>query len=261
MAMSPLGETIYDQPPAKQWAEHVSWGAMLALGWLIYEVTAQPAVGIVIACAKFGWNDFLTAHWLLRSDPDRGRGRTCFWFYFASGLWKITAAAFIVTGLILIVAVVMGLRGPRLPKGLMLTALTSAGGIMLLAVIPLLGVLCARFYRVKVWIDSSIHAYRRANVWPPEPDGVNSTMGLLFPALMVPITMTAIVTFRGGVLLLLASVFAEGILLWSLFRGVSARTPYECWDPVAEDGDPPQSGLPDTSQEDSRDDWDVGTLD
>jgi hypothetical protein len=235
--MSQLGETIYDEPPAMRWAERVSWGAMLALGWLIYEITARPAAGILVACAKFGWNDFVTAHWLIRRDPDRGRGRTCFWFYMASGLWRITVAAFIITGVILIVTIIMGLRGRPMPLGLMFTAITSIAGILLLAVVPLIGVLCARLYRVKVWIDSSIHAYRRAGIWPPEPTGINTTMGLLFPALMVPITLTAIVMFRFGAVPMLVSVFGEGIFLWSLFRGVSARTPYECWEPFFEEDD------------------------
>lgn len=258
--MSQFGETIYDEPPARRWAEHVSWGAMLALGWLIYELTAQPAIGIVVACGKFGWNDLLTAHWLLRHDPDRGRGRTCFWFYVASGLWRITVAAFIITGIILIVAVVMGQRGQKMPRGLFFTAMTSAAGIMLLAVIPLIGVLCARLYGVKVWIDSSIHDYRRGNIWPPQPTGINSAMGLLFPALMVPITLTAIVTFKLGFLPLLASVFGEGILLWYLFRGVSARTPYECWEPFVDDDDAPGGVAELAAEFDSRDDWDVATL-
>ena len=54
-------------------------------------------------------------------------------------------------------------------------------------------------------------------------------MGLLFPALLVPIIVTAVLTFRLGVWPLAVSVFAEGIYIWMLFRGVAAASPADCW--------------------------------
>jgi len=216
----------FGEPASDRWTERISWGAMLPLGWLIYELTAQPSFALVVACAKFGWNDFLTAHWLLRSDPDSGRGRTCFWFYVASGLWKITVAAFVITGSILILMVALNGKPPR---GLVDAGLTAAIGITLLAVIPLVGVMHARVFRVKVWVDSSIHEYRRHDLWPPRATGLNSTMGLLFPALLVPVVVTALVTFQLGVWSLLACVFGEGVYIWMLFRGVAAERPDDCW--------------------------------
>jgi uncharacterized membrane protein len=200
---------------------------MLPLGWLIYELTAQPSFALVVACARFGWNDLLTAHWLLRTDPDQGRGRTCFWFYVASGLWKITVAAFVITGSILILMVALNGKPPR---GLLDAGLTAAIGIALLAVIPLVGVMHARVFKVKVWVDSSIHASRRHDVWPPRATGLNSAMGLLFPALLVPVVVTALITFQLGVWSLLACVLGEGTYIWMLFRGVAAERPDDCWD-------------------------------
>src|SRR5579872_3534831 len=193
--MHDLPETLGDHRPASRWTERISWGAMLPLGWFIYEITARPSFAIVVACAKFGWNDFLTAHWLLRTDPDRGRARTCFWFYVASGLWKVTVAAFMITGGILIATV--GFNG-NVPRGLFDAGMIAAIGISLLAIVPLVGVVNARVYRVKVWVDSSIHACRRNNLWPPRATGFNSAMGLLFPALLVPIMVTAIITIHVG---------------------------------------------------------------
>jgi hypothetical protein len=232
--MPDLSDTPDDDAPVSRWTEHLSWGMMLPAGWLIYELTARPSFGIVVACGKFGWHDFLTAHWLLRTDPDRGRGRTCFWFYIASGLWKITVAAFVLTGCILIVWVAMN---GKVPRGLIDASLTAAVGITLLAVVPLIGVIHARIYKVKVWVDSSIHPSRRHNLWPPHATGFNSTMGLLFPALLVPIVVTALVTFKLGIWWLLVSVFAEGIYIWTLFRGVAASRPDDCWTIDEEVGD------------------------
>jgi len=61
---------------------------LLALCWVVYELTRQPALGAVAVCLKFGWEDFSAARWLWRRDPDRARGRCCSWLYFAWGLWK-----------------------------------------------------------------------------------------------------------------------------------------------------------------------------
>ncbi len=225
--------SVTEEPAAGQsssrWTEHISWGAMLPLGWLIYELTAQPSFAVVVACARFGWNDFLTAHWLLRTDPEHGRGRTCFWFYVASGLWKVTVAAFVITGSILILMVVLNGKPPR---GLIDAGLTAAVGITLMAIIPLIGVLHARVFKVKVWIDSTIHVYRRHDIWPPQATGINSTMGLLFPALLVPVTVTALVSIQWGIWSLLACVFLEGLYIWMLFRGVTAHDPADCWGSV-----------------------------
>src|SRR5437016_4928589 len=71
----------------------LSWPAVLAAGWLFYELTAQPNLGAAVVCAKFGWNDFRTAWWLRRVDPDRRRAWACFWFYLASALWKTAITA------------------------------------------------------------------------------------------------------------------------------------------------------------------------
>jgi hypothetical protein len=235
-----LPETFDDQAGSPRWSEYVSWGTVLTLAWLIYEVTARPSFGIVVACGKFGWNDFLTAHWLLRSDPVVHRGRTCFWFYIANGLWKVTVAAFLLTGSLLILMVILRENPPNMLIGVGLTAII---GISLLAIIPLIGVIHARWYGTRVWVDASVHESRRQNLWPPQAGGLNATMGLLFPALMVPIIVTAIATFPFGIVALLLSVFGEGIFIWALFQGVCAATPGDCWGaPGGEHDDDKSSG-------------------
>jgi len=224
--LSDRSETIYDEAPERPLGDYISWGALVALGWLIYEVTARPSIGIVAVCAKFGWNDFLTAHWLLRTDPDRGRGRTCFWFYVGSGVWKITVAAFLITGSLL---TLMVLLDGKPPNGLFGVGMTAIIGVSLLAVVPLVGVLYAHRYGVRVWVDSSIHESRKTRAWPPVASGHNAAMGLLFPALMLPIVVTAILTLPFGLAILLVSVFGEGLLLWTMFRTVCADSSRECW--------------------------------
>jgi hypothetical protein len=210
--------------------DSLSWGALIALGWLIYELTARPVFGVAVVCLKFGWEEFCTARWLLLTDPWRGRGRTCFLLFTATGLWKATAAAFVFTGSLLAVSAMLG---GRLPRVLVPLGLTAAIGITLLAIIPLLGALCARHYGVKVWIDSTVHASRRHQVWPPVATGMNTFLSLLFPSLLLPIIATAVFAFPLGTKVVVTSVFAEVLGVWIVFRKVAARRPSECWEVAA----------------------------
>src|SRR5688500_12502652 len=74
-----------DRPDARgTWV----WLWLLLLGFVIYELTAYPALGIGTVCLKFGWEDFRTALWLRRTDPLPARGRACFWLYLSFGLLK-----------------------------------------------------------------------------------------------------------------------------------------------------------------------------
>src|SRR5207245_7626741 len=92
---------ITDERKVFQWRSPLTWSILIALGWLIYEVTAQPVLGAVVACLKFGWEDYLTGRWLRRVDPDRRRGQVCYHTYLAYGFLKIAVAAiFIVCGIL-----------------------------------------------------------------------------------------------------------------------------------------------------------------
>src|SRR5258708_4158177 len=101
----------------RRWPSWLSWSLLLTVAVIVYELTAQTMLSVVVACSKFGWNDFLTARWLRRVDPDAARGRTLAWLHIAFGLWKITGAAFL--GAIIIVAATtpwlqrFGLGGPK----------------------------------------------------------------------------------------------------------------------------------------------------
>jgi hypothetical protein len=53
-----------DQQARSRWHTPLTWSALAALGLLVYELTAQPALGVSVLCLKFGWNDWRTALWL-----------------------------------------------------------------------------------------------------------------------------------------------------------------------------------------------------
>lgn len=208
------------------WTNSFVWGALLTLAWKIYEATSNRSLGIVVLCTKFGWDDLLTGWWILRRDPDSGRGRTCFMFYLASSIWRTTVAAFLMCGGILTLQVLLNQRAGDLLKGVGTTALI---GVSLLAIVPLFALISARITGTRVWIDNAAHDSRRSNAWPPASSQVNFVANLLFPALLLPIPLTAVVSFRLGALPMLVLMFGEGLLMWSLFRRVAASTPEECW--------------------------------
>src|SRR5262245_19924297 len=106
--------------PARRWLRPFTWTGLLAIGWILYELTAQPALGAIAVCLKCGWEDFRTALWLQRRDPDRRRGSACFWLYAANGLCKTAAVAFIMSMAVVGVAQEKGrgqIRGPAEAMG------------------------------------------------------------------------------------------------------------------------------------------------
>jgi hypothetical protein len=95
-----------------------AWWVVAAVGFVIFELTANAALAIVLACLKFGWDETRIARRLKRNDPDRVRGRVCARFYQAYALWKVSGMAFVAMFLVIIVQVALidRLGGPK-PKG------------------------------------------------------------------------------------------------------------------------------------------------
>src|SRR4051812_15316482 len=104
-------ERAEEQAP-RSWGVHVSWSALFLLGWLLYEATSQPGLAAAVTCAKFGWSDWRAAWWLRRVDPDWRRGRTCFWFYLAFGLWKVAVMALLFMFLLVQLAAALARGNP-----------------------------------------------------------------------------------------------------------------------------------------------------
>lgn len=211
----------------RAWLHRISWGAVLAVGLLVYELTHRPTFGLAIVLAKFGWDDFVTGFWLARRDPCRPRGAACGLFYTAAGLGRITLAAFVTAVVLLWITHLLGERPPRELRGV---GLTLALGLGLLGFLPLMGALLALGGGVKVWLDTDVHASRRSNAWPPYPPRGRNRLGtLVLPALLVPLASTAAVTWKVGLLPMLALALIETLMIWSLLMRVAALTPGDCW--------------------------------
>ena len=110
-------ETDAVDEPSQGWRQAITWTGLLTAGYVLYEVTKQPAVGTAAVCLKFGWQDFRTARWLWRADPRRARGRACWWLYVGWGLMKVGLVALgtnmaVVIGMIVVIVVIDGLGLP-----------------------------------------------------------------------------------------------------------------------------------------------------
>jgi len=186
------------EPTTSRWPSVLTFPVLLLIGWVLYELTAQPALGVAAVCVKFGWNDFRTAWWLRGRDPSRLRGRAGFDLYLASGLWKMAiAASLMIFGYILLH--MAGLAGRRqLAPHIVGTVLTAFFGIALSAVTVALAIFQAWRGRARLWLHSAIHAARRRDCWPPRlPSSAANRAGLLFGttwfALAVPLLLVSLI--------------------------------------------------------------------
>lgn len=217
-------------------------------GWLLYEFTAQPGLAALVACAKFGWADVRAAVWLRRVDPDRPRGRTCFWAYLTYGLWKVAVMA-------TLTMIALGLfnvfldRAARPPQanngfspvlgGALAAAMMGFGLSLPAAYVALWSALRNG---VRVWLGHAPVRARKERFWPPSQGGINATPFVGFTILIL--TMWLIVFTAGvlgavfqpvGVWLLVFLLGTLGFVLLAmivLFRVsllVIARSPRECW--------------------------------
>jgi hypothetical protein len=70
---------LVDQAGRPRWSKALGWLSMVALAVLLFELTSDPALG-GDGVREVRFSDIRVAHWL-RGRPNRGRGRTCSWFY------------------------------------------------------------------------------------------------------------------------------------------------------------------------------------
>lgn len=157
---------------------HLPWWLILAVAFVVTELTAHPAIGVSVLCLKFGWNDFRTSFWLRRDSIPRRR-EVCSLFYFASGMWRVCLWSFglMFAAIMLLVATEGGPvrqarapnAGPEMPPEVMACVGMWMMSFVAATLITILSVVLAWHRRVKVWISGGISDSRRQNQWPPRP--------------------------------------------------------------------------------------------
>jgi hypothetical protein len=235
------------------WRPHLTWPVLLLVGWALYEATAQPGLAAAIACAKAGWADFRAAFWLRRVDPERGRGRACFWFYLAFGLWKVAVLASAMMFALIYASVLLANAGPRMGgqvRSSILGVLVAAGiGFGLSSLSTYIALWSAHRHRIKVWLGFAPYRARADRFWPPchghfnaAPFVAVTTLVLipliLFTALLLPVLLIGRRLEVSLVLLVLcALVVGSGLVLFIRLvdRHAFAQEPRDCWPPGNDD--------------------------
>ncbi len=228
----------------------LAWSIFGLLALLVFELTADPALAACVLSTKFGWKNVLTANWLRKRDPARGRGLACFWFELMIGALKILIGTFASSVAIVATFVVWlgnnkGARAPAWVDQLLTAWFSGAFTVLGVTVISLgllgcAGCVFARRHRVKVWISPSLHAMRRADQWPPLVADTNNMAGFAAAmALIANCSVIGYVVFNSIQRLHLSPYLFSPLFLppclfmcW-LFRGIKlenvASTPGECW--------------------------------
>lgn len=226
---------------------HIPWWLLLAIALFVAEMTAHPAIGVVVFCLKFGLNDWRTAAWLCRVDPQPRRSHSIWWFLVGSGFLKIFLMSSIAFPVL--AGIWRAITNQRV-KGEVLVAMTiGLGGMLLSFLVNHVGLYFASRRRVRIWLNGQLHQHRDGNVWPVRMTGPNRLRDVLngsaLPAILAFILGNLCLLIFGvrqairpaitsGIVALVASLILLGHGL--SVKRVVARSPDECWDdlPVLE---------------------------
>jgi hypothetical protein len=161
-----------ERPPARRVR-----GAWLAVGFLalvVFDLTANPVLGVAVGCLKFGWDELATARWLWARDPIRARGRVVALHQAAWALGRVTLVAI---ALMLFVSwasqpilALMRMRGRNVPNvadEFVAAGLVALGFSLATATVATIAVAAAWWSRVRVWVGPEAKVARKLDRWPP----------------------------------------------------------------------------------------------
>ncbi len=171
MSTEPI-ERSGDETPGRRWREAITWAGLLTAGLIVYELTRQPALGTAALCLKFGLEDFKTARWLCRFDPQPARGRAFWWLYVGWGMDKVWMAAMLMIFPVFGVLIACRMAGPLNLGGwfwemVLGVGLTCTAGVGLSSLAFVWSAVLAFRHGLRLWLHESVRAARRENVWPP----------------------------------------------------------------------------------------------
>ena len=232
-------DLINEETVTSTWRQSLTWCSLFVLAMLVYEFTTQPILGVIVICSKFGWNEFLMAYFLPRTDPNRSRSRALFWFCLAYGLLRVSFAS---TFLAIVLCFLGTLFGPGGFQAMLLRVIAAVGvflvGCLLITAAVFRGACCARQSQIKVWITSDLPVgHRLENLIDLLVESA------LFPIALLGLLLIPIVAVILGAQGLLRVAFITGQGLWGLFvysllrklflrikKRISAADPLECWE-------------------------------
>ena len=238
--------------PFRDWMNQHGWllrVAIVVLGLVVFELTANAVISTAVSCLEFGRTDFQTAWWLLRTDPDRRRSSICCRCYVAWGLWRVSLMAMGVIFLLVVATIVMNQANPgaaappeHVGGAFALLALT----LSLASVLSMTVIVASLRTRTRIWLGPEPRQAKQQGIWPPSAvpqhryRGNQSKVlfylgcfGVLFPTL-VTATFACFLSplkeirwvYLGILMLMLLALIAA---ISHLERRVLAGSPADCW--------------------------------
>jgi hypothetical protein len=255
--------------PRERFLGRFAWVVLAGLGFLVFDLTAHPSLGVATFCLKFGLDRLKTAFWLVRKDPMRRRRFVLFLFYLARSISRIIMSAFL---FIIGSAIVVNVFRQAQPnngqaRNPLFEEMKFAGYVVLIGYgiwlcVELIATFSALSLSVKVWVGSIADDSRRIDVWPPRyrmmnvpsiKDSVSLKKSLESQITLCMITffITPIFTSIPGsietvvnfsldknktifliilvVMLYLALIVLLSVLHIRLLNKIIAKDPSECW--------------------------------
>lgn len=218
------------------------WFLVMAIGLVLFELTAQPSLVAVAICSKFGLADIRNGYWLRRRDPARVRGKVLFWFSLSRGLWKTTLAGFVAMFAFVWLAAIFGQRQFVARGHVVGSAATFLFGFVLGSLTTMTGVILARIGGIRVWLDAGISEAREDNEFPPPETSSNRISLIVAASLILPVIIFLMVlagvaqanpaAIRNAVGFLLGMFVLPVVIIGAgtaLSRAIVARTWEDCW--------------------------------
>ena len=237
---APTGEMFEIEQSTTERHWHIPWWLLLAAAVFVTELTAHPAIGVAVFCLKFGLNDWRTAAWLCRVDPQPRRSHSIWWFLVGSGFLKIFLMSSIAFPVL--AGWWKAIAKQNVLAEVQVAMTIGLCGMLVSFVVNHIGLFLASRRRVRVWLNRQLHQYRDANVWPVRLTGANRLRDLLNGSAL-PAILAFIAGFAGligfglanaipqavtsGILALVSSLILLGHGL--SVKRVVALTSEECW--------------------------------
>jgi hypothetical protein len=239
------GEVFEIEPTTSGRHWHIPWWLLLAVAIVVAELTAHPAIGVAVFCLKFGLNDWRTAAWLVRVDPQPRRSHTIWWFLVGSGFLKIFLMSSIAFPVL--AGWWAAMTKQRVIQEVRVAMTIGLGGMLFSFLVNHIGLFLASRRRVRVWLNGQLHRFREANAWPVylgRPNRLREilngsalpailafTVGIIFVIVFAmkrefrPATSSALVVIVSSLILLGHAISVKRIV---------ARTSEECWGDLPE---------------------------
>jgi hypothetical protein len=224
--------------PTNTRANRLAWLLVLGVGFLVFELTADPALGMLLGCFKFGWDELRLSRRMRRLDPNRVRGRVCARFYQAYALWKVSLVALGAMFVVIMIHATLvenlqpaGQPKPDAPPREFITAcLIWIGGFAIAGGASMIAVVSALRNKVRVWVGRDRNRLKPVLLSVVLFWGTPLLLGLGVPLIFLLRPWNEMAAVLGFMILMM--VLYPVVVLVTLERldaRIGARSPSECW--------------------------------